>query len=845
MKPSCSVSITALLFLLCTVLCNLVPVIGAEANTQLVLPIEQESYAQKGLRDNLLQRSIIGYYHDSIAFDQTLAISRLLAEHLSLLEASQADSVTFFRSGLYVASAYSYLGLYEQSLFYIEKCLEYEDNGSSNDQLYARQLAAVLAEKTGDSDKALTNYKTSYQLAGKQGELRVMRASLIDIVRLCIDTKDLNKALLFIKAAEPEIQTGNESEKACLMIQQARLNLQRENGSTPHNQAMLLADSLLNKPVTEINAAVVSGLAHLVTELHATTANRMAGLVQCNELSKQLKLTGLQVRTGFDLFNAFADSDQERAMAFFEETVSLLKTTNAESIASINSVISQLTAFRQGEFKRAGEKGIEGGNNQIWPITSWLLALLACLASFVFLSFKIAKQKKALLENEQNMLAEISSLEGQIKITDKEIDTRINERNQALMEELKEREKVDQELKSALARAEDANYLKNAFLSNMSHEIRTPLNGIMGFANLLELELALIEQPELFEYANSIQKSGERLLHLLNNIIDISRIEANDLMLQIKSFELKALLDQVISLFNFRANEKGIRIASDISNEVYVEVDPETLTRVLSEILDNAIKYTDKGYVKIELVENDPEGMLSLMIKDTGIGIDSSYLPFIFEAFRQESLGYTRQYQGAGLGLPLAKRMMNLMGGQLEVYSEKSIGTNVRLIIPYASIAAIPEQAAPEVAESPKTDDENPPLNILVVEDDHSSKIILSKYLGEYGKVSAVSDGDLALMLIEKYYHDGFIFDVLFLDINLPAPWDGIRLREEIQQRWPVYKEIPFVAETAYAMSGDEERFLQIGFTAYMAKPVQGVVIARTIAEIMPRIKLNRMKTSD
>ncbi len=188
----------------------------------------------------------------------------------------------------------------------------------------------------------------------------------------------------------------------------------------------------------------------------------------------------------------------------------------------------------------------------------------------------------------------------------------------------------------------------------MSHEIRTPLNGIIGFSSLLEAELSRMENQELFEYASGIEQSGERLLHLLNNIIDISRIEANDFEVKLESCNIPHIITQVSELYNFKANEKGLRLNIQTLDTPPALADERISAKVLTDLIDNAIKYTERGFVNINSGFDIDSKRVFIRIKDTGIGIDSAYLPNIFEAFRQESLGYSRAYQGAGLGLPLA-----------------------------------------------------------------------------------------------------------------------------------------------------------------------------------------------
>lgn len=398
------------------------------------------------------------------------------------------------------------------------------------------------------------------------------------------------------------------------------------------------------------------------------------------------------------------------------------------------------------------------------------------------------------------------------------VDERIKSRISALQMELQQRDEMDKELKAALEKAEKANYLKNAFLSNMSHEIRTPLNGILGFSTLLENELALLENKDLFEYANMIMQSGERLLHLLNNIIDISSLEANHNETQLQKADLQAILNELIPEYQVKAKEKDIRIVTDLST-AHALIDESSFKRMLVELLDNALKYTDKGYIKIMLTKDKSEALIS--IKDTGIGIDQAYMPYLFDPFRQESLGYSRQYQGAGLGLPLAKRMIENMEGRIDIFSEKAKGTEVKIWL--KGLEAEPKQvsASQEVKQSPTSENILNGKYILIIEDDAASSKMLDKMLGRHADVILASNGDQAVDEISKSVEQNKLFDLILFDINLPAPWDGIKLLHYIKSNFKAYQYVPAVAQTAYAMIGDEEEFLNAGFTSYISKPIQ------------------------
>ncbi|MFH1936838.1 MAG: HAMP domain-containing sensor histidine kinase, partial [Bacteroidota bacterium] len=325
-----------------------------------------------------------------------------------------------------------------------------------------------------------------------------------------------------------------------------------------------------------------------------------------------------------------------------------------------------------------------------------IVLILLSVSLIIALIFLFLQHKKG-----QHLQHQIGEKEGELKRLTKELSS-LHELVQMLAskEEGKEESErlktgIELTLKKALKRAEEENFQKNTFLSNLSSEIRTPLNNIIGFASLLETETSLIENKELFEYARGISESGDRLINLLNNIIDISRIESHDVEIVIKTCAVSTIISSVAQLYVFKANDQKIKfniINKDIPDAL---ADDKVLTKVLGGIVDNAIKYTEKGFVNISSGYQAKTNEITIRVKDSGNGIDPSYLKEIFNAFRPESPGYSKEIQGTRLGLPIAKRLVEMMDGGIEIDSKKGEGTTVTIFLKAALKQA--EEAVPEV----------------------------------------------------------------------------------------------------------------------------------------------------
>lgn len=449
----------------------------------------------------------------------------------------------------------------------------------------------------------------------------------------------------------------------------------------------------------------------------------------------------------------------------------------------------------------------------------YLSIILICfLLIGAFILFR-SKQKLRTLQfelSEKNAAVEKANKD--LSSLSEQVNELLKEKATIEGEETSETDTRDILMKKALKRSEEANFLKNSFLSNISHEIRTPLNNIIGFSSLLEAEISLLENKELFDHARAISESGDRLLHLLNNIIDISRIEANDMRLSLKPCKINSVVGSAAQLFLFKANEQKLKlnfIAGEVPEALADEVG---LTKVLTAIIENAIKYTENGFVNISSEFLPQSNEISIRIKDSGVGIDAAYIAEIFDPFRNESAGYSKDAQGAGLGLPLAKSLIELMRGRIEIESTKGAGTIVTIFLQAYTGEQI--SSAPKVLTKKVKFRTLQNLEIFIVEDDLMNKIVLYEMTKSLGNVVSAVNGEETLKIMEKFYLEGKLFDVMLFDINLPPPWDGIKLMQEIRRKYKEYKKIPFIAQTAYAMAGDKEKLLEAGFDDYISKPI-------------------------
>jgi len=397
--------------------------------------------------------------------------------------------------------------------------------------------------------------------------------------------------------------------------------------------------------------------------------------------------------------------------------------------------------------------------------------------------------------------------------------------------DISELKQAQLELEKARDGAEAASRAKSNFLATMSHEIRTPLNGIIGMGKLL---MRSSPRPDQLEYIDAINLSSEQLLLLINDILDISKIEAGKLQLETQDFSLDQLVNETIMLFELRAREKGLALTKRIAPDtpLWLHGDATRLRQILLNLISNAIKFTAEGSVRIEVAGRELPGRraeLSLSVIDTGVGIPAERAEQIFDEFTQLDVGTARRYEGTGLGLAISRRLANAMGGQLRLSDTGTGGStfSVKLELPLA------EQDKESCLATLGHDTPLPPLHILLVEDNLiNSKVAQSLLEQEGHTVTTASNGAEGLERLQEEE-----FELVLMDLHMPV-MDGIEATRAIRRLPEQHKRgIPIIALTANIMQEERNRCLDAGMDNFIAKPFTPEKLQQVMCQTLNQVQ--------
>lgn len=486
------------------------------------------------------------------------------------------------------------------------------------------------------------------------------------------------------------------------------------------------------------------------------------------------------------------------------------------------TLLSEASKKQLAFIDRSINKNIDSMNEQLSVVSVFSLIILIIASAFVTRNIvrpisaltnafhSLAKGDKDIQIPPYDLKDDIGALSHSAEL--------FKEQNEKIDTLLRRSEEQAKSLHEANIKADSANKSKSGFLANMSHEIRTPLNAIIGFINLLKKDE---KDKKKLEYINIVQTSSSSLLGVINDILDISKIEDGKLNIDRIDFKLKEQLSYLVEFYKSSAKEKKIslKLLFDESVPLAINSDPLRLKQILSNLISNAIKYSpEESTVKIKIRFEDEKLFVSVI--DQGIGISPQAQKRIFTAFEQAEVSTTRKYGGTGLGLSIAKRLVELLGGKINLESRMNVGSNFYFYIEACEVNDFTEDEHEEAMISFDA-------HLLIVEDNKTNQLLIKILLDELGiSYSVANDGLEAVEMVEEEQ-----FDAILMDINMPN-LNGMDATVQIKEKG---HDLPIIALTANAMKEDIQEYLTIGMCAHISKPIDNNKLIEVLTKVLKK----------
>jgi PAS domain S-box-containing protein len=543
--------------------------------------------------------------------------------------------------------------------------------------------------------------------------------------------------------------------------------------------------------------------------------------------------------TGQDSTERIQEDEMEKlAMAATKSFNSVIITNEHGNIEWVNDGFTALTGYRFDEVKGShGESLRMGAETGISENDSHYKNVIKAKAPLTYESKNYSKQGREYWTI--TTLSPVLDKNGEVKriiaidsdITPrKQMEETLLHANKIAEDSLTKGNKALNDLMNAKRQLEELVSVKEQFLANMSHEIRTPMNAIVGFTDLI---LKTHISQEQRQYIDAIKTSGENLLVIINDILDFSKIQSGKVGFEQIEFSISHVVSTLTELMLPKSTEKHIKLSKSIDKKVPDRLigDPTRLTQILLNLVDNAIKFTEKGEVKIsvELLSEDSDSTtLRFSVSDTGIGISKEKLLGVFDAFTQANNDTTRKYGGTGLGLAIVKQLVEMQGGHIHIESEMEKGSVLTYTLVYRKSLS-PENAIPDLKENETAVSND--LLILLVEDNTFNQVLAQKVLSDWGWRVEVADN--GLIAVEKMKEKDY--DLVLMDIQMPE-MDGYETTRHIREKLPAPKStIPIIAMTAHAITGEEEKCFKIGMNGYISKPFKTETLYQKIVSAVNR----------
>ena len=700
------------------------------------------------------------------------------------------------------ANIYQNIGLIYTQIEALKKALEYYDQAlkifiklKKEEEVAAiYQNIGVLHSMKGDNTNSYTYYYKSLETYQKLDHKTGIAYSYINLGVILINIKEYNRAIDYFQKAEDILSTENDARG----LLYAYVNLGDCYFDIKDYQKSL---AYFYKSI-EISKS--TGIQELLTysyEKISSIYDKQSNYKKALEYYKFY----------FQIKDSLYNIDKYREIKDIENSYKLKAENTKIQLLTNEKELNEIRVQRQTFIILI-----------LFIVSTVIFVLLFILSKNNKLKNEINRKLKKEIEDRKHIEEKLEKLKSGLE---KSVEDRTNQlkiANEKLVNEIKTQEFLKHNLARAKEKAEQADYLKSSFLANMSHEIRTPMNGIIGFSQLLRS--SDIEKDKRNEYIDIIINNSVHLIQLIEDIVDISKIESNNLELNITEFNLDELLFSVLTEFNeykYKIDKGHIKVLYENESEedlIMVKTDKFRLKQIVNHIVNNAIKFTNEGYVKFGYKIS--KNYIAIFVKDTGIGISRDKHELIFDLFRQADEGTTRRYGGTGIGLSISKNLIELLNGKIWLESTPGKGSAFYIAIPKPN-KKINEKHTDFIIEKMDFDWEN--KTILIAEDQEVNYVFINEIIKEHKATSIwAKNGKEAVEMYEKNKEK---LHLILMDMHMPV-MDGYTASIEIRKQ---NKNIPIIAQTAFTLEMNEIKCSEAGCNAYITKPINVNQLLRLI----------------
>jgi signal transduction histidine kinase/CheY-like chemotaxis protein len=757
----------------------------------------RDSIAKTLIVESYISIAMLEYYHQN--YNQTI----LNLKKAIIINKQFNDYGYILHNIKWLSRAYYFLGEFDFSIYEKEKGIKIAKQIKRNNyRCFMTREIGMCYLRLNQVDKAFTYYKKALNDAIKRDDKQNIAYGYCSMGEYYFTEKQYKKSIEYLyKAIQMAGKNNitNPEQLVRLRLAEAFLKINKLDSAVIYFNRFNMTDKLkefITNDYYNIGAKIYlkkkkfkEAVAYIDSSYRYTirTKNYLA--------LKNIYLVYIEI---------YATMHDSKKLSFYKkrllanyDTLQLIanrrKVENVENLLKIDKFISQNTVLKQKKYEN--KKQIEK-INLILNVSFGLILIGVVILLLIGYYLKKVKKKNAIIKK-QNQLIKTKNIE--LNNYKKHLESIVAERTEKLLEEKE--------------RAEESDRLKTEFLKNFSHEIRTPLNGIIGFSSLLGNKAIENEKKERF--ISIIKDSGNQLLKIVENILEYSRITTGQIKITIMSIQVCNVITEIYEPFITKADAKGLSISlqkEEVNTMLSINTDEYIFRKILDIIIDNAVRFTDKGAIEISVCKKTDDNKIEISVKDTGIGISPEHKDLVFIPFSQEDKTISRNFGGLGLGLSIAKEYAKLLNGDIYLKSEKNKGTVFYISLPYDLNS---EHKIVQPSRSRIIKKKNK-YTFLIVEDEYVNYILLDALLTSIYKKPIIlyaKNGKEAVKIVKN----NDLIDIVLMDVKMPV-MNGYEATKEIKK---IRQKLPIIAQTAYLMANDTEHIGKTCFSDIIQKPIK------------------------